>query len=121
MDTMDQVYLASGSFTCLAAIVMLTVYSFTTNWWRTHLGRMMATYAVAETGMSAIFVAGVSFHINPYWFRWVWISLQVTVGLVLWYQTFTIFRLNRSVRKAQEGKHNGDTTERGRASQGTEG
>jgi uncharacterized membrane protein len=118
---MDEVYLASGSFTCLAALVMLTVYSLTTNWWRTHLGRMMATYAVAETGMAAIFVAGVSFHINPHWFRWAWIGLQVTVGIVLWYQTITIIRLNRSVRKAQEGDNNGSTTDRSRAGQGTEG
>ena len=103
MNSTEIVYLASGGFTATAGSVMLIVYSLSTSWWRSHTGRMLVSYAVAETGMSAIFAAAVALHINPLWFRVVWVGLQVTVGLVLWYQTAMIVVLNRA-EKEKEGE-----------------
>lgn len=74
---------------------MMIVYSVTAPWWKSHTGRMLVTYAVAETGMSAIFAAAIVFQINPFWFRAVWVGLQITVGIVLWYQTTMIVILHR--------------------------
>lgn len=96
---MDTLYLVSGCFTSLAGIAMMTVYSVTSAWWRSYTGRMLMTYAVAETGMSAIFASAVYFHISPHWFRAVWVGLQATVGVVLWYQTAMILKLNRQKKE----------------------
>lgn len=103
MNSTEIVYLASGGFTATAGSVMLIVYSLSTKWWRSHTGRMLVSYAVAETGMSAIFAAAVALHINPVWFRVVWVGLQATVGLVLWYQTAMIVILNRT-QEEKEGE-----------------
>lgn len=103
MNSLELTYLISGGFTATAGMVMLAVYSLSTSWWRSHTGRMLVTYAVAETGMSTIFALAVSLHINPVWFRVVWVGLQVTVGLALWYQTAMIVILNRS-EKEKEGE-----------------
>jgi len=95
----EVVYAVSGTFTCTAGLAMLLVYSYVTAWWKSHTGRMLATYAVAETGMSGIFAAAVVLHINPAWFSVVWVGLQATVGFVLWYQTFMIIILNRATKE----------------------
>jgi hypothetical protein len=93
-------YGISGTFTSLAGLAMVLVYSLTNPWWRSHTGRMLITYAVAETGMSAMFAAAVVLHMNPIWFRWLWIGLQATVGCVLWYQTALIVHLTRQARES---------------------
>lgn len=95
MSTIEVIYGVSGSFTCLAGLAMMTAYTLTARWWRSHTGRMLVTYAVAETGMSAIFAAAVVLKLDPVWFRYTWVGLQITVGMVLWYQTGMIIRLHR--------------------------
>jgi hypothetical protein len=92
-------YLIFGSFIISAGIVMVVTYSATNPWWRTHLGRMMITYAVAEILMSSLLMTTVVGHIAPHWFRGVWFGLQTIVGCTFWYQTFTIIRLHRQARR----------------------
>lgn len=104
MKGIELTYAMSGSFTTLAGTVMIIAYSLSAPWWRSHTGRMLVSYAIAETGMSAIFAAATTFHINPVWFRVVWVGLQATVGVVLWYQTAMIIKFNRQSTKEGEQK-----------------
>lgn len=86
----ELLYLISGSFTSAAGFCMVLVYSLTNPWWKTAVGRMLITYAVAETGMSLIFALAIGFHINPLIFRYLWVGLQALVGCMLWLQTSMI-------------------------------
>lgn len=99
MSPVEITYAISGTFVCLAGLVMMTTYTLTNPWWRNHTGRMLITYAAAETGMSAIFAVLVIFRIDPVWFRWIWVSLQASVGVVLCYQTAMILRIHRRARR----------------------
>jgi hypothetical protein len=91
--TVETLYLVSGFFTSLAGFTMILVYSLTNPWWRTLVGRMLITYAVAETGMSLIFALAIGFQINPLIFRYLWVGLQASVGCMLWLQTSMIIVL----------------------------
>lgn len=95
----ELLYLYSGFFTSAAGLLMMITYSLTNPWWRTQVGRMLITYAVAETGMSFIFAMIIGFHINPTVFRYVWVGLQFTVGCTLWFQTGVIIQLYLSRRR----------------------
>lgn len=95
MISFEILYLIFGTFVISAGVIMIAVYSLTNPWWRTHLGRMMITYAAAEILMSALLVSTVVWHFSPYWFRAVWFVLQVVVGCTFWFQTITIIRLRR--------------------------
>lgn len=97
----ELMYLFSGIFTSLAAFLMIVIYTLTNPWWTNHVGRMLITYAVAEMGMSLIFALAIGFHINPVVFRYLWVSLQFTVGCVLWVQTWMIFVLWQRKRRQQ--------------------
>lgn len=98
MTRFEVAYLCFGSFIISAGMAMVTTYSLTNPWWRTHLGRMMITYAVAEIGMSALLMSAVVWHVSPHWFRLVWFGLQAAVGGTFWFQTFTILRFYRQRR-----------------------
>lgn len=95
MGSFEAWYLLFGTFVVSAGVIMVTVYSLTNPWWRTHLGRMLITYAVAEIMMSALLMSTVVWHFSPHWFRGVWFGLQFVVGCTFWFQTFIIIRLHR--------------------------
>jgi hypothetical protein len=99
VTTIEIVYGISGAFVALAGIAMMVTYTLTNPWWNNHTGRMLMTYAVAETGMAAIFALAIMGHLNPIGFRWVWVTLQATVGVVLCYQTAMILRIHRRARR----------------------
>lgn len=92
-------YLVFGSFVILSGLAMVISYSLTSPWWRSHLGRMMITYALAEIGMSTLLMVTVEFSVSPAWFRTVWFVLQTMVGTALTYQTYVIFKVAREVRQ----------------------
>lgn len=95
MKTFEIEYTVFGLFLITAGLAMIVTYTLTNPWWRSHLGRMMVTYAAAEVIMSSLLFATVVFHMHPTWFRNFWFALQVIVGGTFWYQTFTIVRLHR--------------------------
>jgi len=98
-------YLCFGSFVCLAGLTMIATYSATNPWWRTHIGRMLVTYAAAEIMMSFILLLAVVVHIGPHWFRGVWFVLQAIVGGCFVFQTIVILRLHKAARNARELDH----------------
>jgi hypothetical protein len=102
MHAFEIQYLVFGGFNIVACVIMMVTYTITNPWWRTHLGRMMMTYAAAEGIMAALLMSTVVFHFAPHWFRAVWFVLQSIVGLTFCYQTSTILKLHRQrVREAQ--------------------
>lgn len=101
MQTFELLYLVFGGYLALAGLAMVTAYSLTNPWWRSHLGRMLVIYALAEVAMSTLLTSTVVWHFNPYWFRVVWFFLIGIVGLTLTYQTMTIIKLHRQ-RRARE-------------------
>jgi hypothetical protein len=101
MHAFEWMYLGFGSFITLSGITMVVTYSVTNPWWRSHLGRMMITYAVAEILMSTLLMVSVVAHFSPLWFRGVWFALQVTVGVTFCFQTSTILRLHRAKRERE--------------------
>lgn len=96
MSDFEIMYLIFGTFVVSAGVVMITTYSLTNPWWKTHIGRMMITYAAAEILMSVLLLATVVWHVSPHWFRGVWFGLQTVVGCTFWFQTFTIVRLRQN-------------------------
>lgn len=98
MHLFEWMYLIFGGYLVLAGLSMVIAYSLTNPWWRTQLGRMMVTYAMAEVLMSTLLTSTVVWHFNPIWFRTVWFFLIGIVGLTLTYQTYTIVKLNRQRR-----------------------
>lgn len=101
MHTFEWLYLGFGSFLTLAGVTMIVTYSLTNPWWRTHIGRMMITYAAAEVIMSTLLLSAVVWHFNPEWFRAAWFALQLVVGSTFVFQTVMIIKLHRR-RRAQE-------------------
>lgn len=101
MHAFEIEYSIFGGFVILAGLTMIVAYSVTNPWWRTHLGRMMVTYAAAEVAMSSLLMFTVVFHWAPHWFRAIWFGLQTVVGLTLCYQTFTIVRLHLERRRGE--------------------
>lgn len=99
MTSFQWEYLIFGSYVILSGVAMIVSYSLTNPWWRSHLGRMMITYALAEIGMSTILMITVELRVNPVWFRTVWFVLQTMVGTALTYQTYVIFKVAREVRQ----------------------
>jgi len=102
MHAFEWAYLFFGSFIILSGIMMIVTYTLTNPWWRTHLGRMMITYAVAEILMSTLLMVTVVAHFSPLWFRGVWFALQVTVGCTFVFQTVTILKLHRAKRTREQ-------------------
>lgn len=99
----ETLYLIFGSYIICAGLLMVTVYSLTNPWWKSHLGRMMITYAAAEIIMSALLVVTVVWHVSPHWFRAVWFALQVIVGSTFIFQTVVLITLHRArVRQEKE-------------------
>lgn len=98
MSSFETLYLIFGSFIISAGLIMVTTYTLTNPWWRTHLGRMMVTYAVAEILMSGLLMMTIVGHFAPHWFRAAWFTLQTIVGATFWFQTVTIIRLHRRTR-----------------------
>jgi hypothetical protein len=101
-------YAIFGSFVILSGLVMIVTYSLTNPWWRSHLGRMMVTYASAEILMSTLLMVTIEFQVSPIWFRDVWFALQTAVGLCLCYQTSAIIRLHRETKRekiTKVGRH----------------
>lgn len=101
MVKFEVLYLIFGSFITSAGVIMVITYSLTNPWWRSHIGRMMITYAVAEILMSVLLLITVVGHVSPEWFRGVWFGLQVIVGCTFWFQTFTIIKLHRAKRRRE--------------------
>lgn len=101
MHTFEVLYLIFGSFITLSGVMMIVTYSLTNPWWRTHLGRMMITYAAAEVIMSTLLLSAVVWNFSPAWFRAAWFVLQVVVGGTFCFQTVTIIKLHRQ-RRARE-------------------
>lgn len=101
----ETLYLIFGSFVITAGLIMVTVYSLTNPWWKTHLGRMLIAYAAAEILMSVLLMTTVVWHFSPHWFRGLWFALQTVVGCTFWFQTLTIVRL----RKQRAGKERAGT------------
>lgn len=101
MTSFQITYLIFGSFVISAGLVMVTTYSLTNPWWRTHIGRMMIVYAMAEVIMSALLLAAIVWQIHPTWFRVAWFILQATVGCTFWFQTYVIIRIHRSARSQE--------------------
>lgn len=101
MTSFEIMYAIFGSFVTSAGIVMVITYSLTNPWWKTHLGRMMITYAIAEIIMSGLLMFTVLTHISPEWFRGVWFALQTIVGMTFWFQTSVIIRLHREKRRKE--------------------
>lgn len=101
MHAFEIQYLIFGGFNIVACLAMMISYTATNPWWRTHLGRMLMTYAVAEMAMAALLMTTVVWHFSPHWFRGVWFALQVLVGFTFWYQTATIIKLYRRRRAAE--------------------
>ena len=95
-------YLVFGSFVILSGLAMVLSYSLTNPWWRSHLGRMLVTYALAEIGMSTILMVTVEFHTSPVWFRTVWFVLQTMVGIALTYQTHVIIKVHRQQQREDQ-------------------
>jgi hypothetical protein len=95
MTKFEVMYLVFGTFITSAGVVMVLTYTLTNPWWKTHIGRMMITYAVAEILMSALLMATVVWHVSPEWFRGVWFVLQTVVGCTFWFQTYVIVRLHQ--------------------------
>lgn len=102
MTRFEVLYLIFGSYISSAGIIMVLSYSLTNPWWRSHVGRMLVTYAAAEVLMSVLLLVTVVGHVTPEWFRAVWFTLQVVVGSTFWFQTAMIIRLHRQ-RRAQKG------------------
>lgn len=96
MSQFEELYLAFGSFVIIAGVVMIVSYSLTNPWWRSHLGRMMITYAAAEVLSGILLMTTVVWHFSPHWFRAAWFALQFIVGCTFWYQTVTIIQLHRA-------------------------
>lgn len=99
MSAFQVEYSIFGSFVILSGLVMIIAYSLTNPWWRSHLGRMMITYAVAEIFMSTLLMITIDFQVAPVWFRGVWFALQSAVGFCLCYQTYTIISIHRALRR----------------------
>lgn len=99
MTSFQWEYLVFGSFVILSGLAMVIAYSLTNPWWRSHLGRMLITYALAEIGMSTVLMITVEFHTSPIWFRAVWFVLQTMVGVALSYQTYVIIKTARQQRQ----------------------
>lgn len=102
MITFEVLYLIFGSYITTAGTAMVIIYTLTNPWWKTHIGRMMITYAVAEILMSVILMITVIGHVSPEWFRAVWFALQVVVGTTFWFQAVTIIRLHRERRRTEK-------------------
>lgn len=92
-------YAVFGSLVILSGLAMIITYSVTNPWWKTHIGRMMVTYAAAEICMSTLLMVTIEFQIAPVWFRGVWFALQSLVSICLTYQTWTIVRIHRQLRR----------------------
>lgn len=97
----ETMYAIFGSFITSAGLIMVITYSVTNPWWRSHLGRMMITYAMAEVLMSALLMFTILTHISPEWFRGVWFALQTIVGMTFWFQTIMIIKLHRQARNVR--------------------
>lgn len=94
MHAFEIEYSIFGGFVILSGLVMVVIYSLTNPWWRTHVGRMMITYALAEVAMSSLLMFTVVFHWAPHWFRAIWFGLQTVVGCTFWFQTLVIIKLH---------------------------
>lgn len=101
MTWFEILYLCFGSFVTIAGVVMIGTYSATYPWWRSHVGRMMVTYAGAEVAMSLLLLFTVVGHVSPMWFRAVWFALQTAVGGAFCFQTVLLVRLYRQRRERE--------------------
>lgn len=95
MNDFVLLYLCFTGFLITSGLVMIVAYSLSYPWWRSWLGRLVIIYASAEIGMSAILCSAVVWHINPVWFRDLWLGLQAVVGLTFCAQTAIVVRLRR--------------------------
>ena len=91
-----------GSLLCLTAclgfIAVYTVMPFVTGrerWWSHHLGRMMITKASALAGLMLIVVVYYLTDIDPEWIRVARGILAGVVGLMMFYQSWLVYRLQR--------------------------
>lgn len=98
----ETLYLIFGLYITCAGLLMIITYSLTNPWWKSHLGRMMITYAVAEVLMSLLLLIAVVWHVSPYWFRAVWFTLQAVVGSTFVFQTVVLITLHRARQREQE-------------------
>lgn len=108
MSGFETAYLCFGSFVVGSGLAMITTYSLAYPWWRTHVGRMMITYAAAEVLMSLILLLAVVGHVSPAWFRLVWFGLQLVVGCTFTFQTGMILMLRR--RRTEGDENDGQPT-----------
>lgn len=107
-STFALMYLCFTGFLVTSGLTMIVTYSVNYPWWRSWLGRIVIIYASAEIAMSVILCTAVVFHINPAWFRSLWLTLQALIGVTFCGQTAVIVRLRRN-RKRRDLRAVSDT------------
>jgi hypothetical protein len=91
-----------ASFFCLfSGVVFLVAYTMLARWYESPIGRMIATYAAAVTGLAGLtvmfYLAGEDLVMT----RYVRSGLVITIGVVLCYQTAVLVRAQ--TRRKKEG------------------
>lgn len=91
-----------GSLACLAACLafvgMYTVMGYVTHrrrWWHDEVGRMMVTKALAIAGLMGIVVVFYTLDLDAEWIRGVRGVFSGVVAVMMAYQTYLVYRLQR--------------------------
>lgn len=91
-----------GSVVCLTGCVLFvavyTIMGWVTGripWWRSRIGRMMVTKAIALSGLMAIVIAFYLFSIDAEWIRTIRGIFASLVGVMMFYQSWLVYRLQR--------------------------
>jgi drug/metabolite transporter (DMT)-like permease len=86
-------------FCTLAGVVFLAAYSVLARWYASPMGRMIAAYAAAVTGLAGLTVIYyvIDQEITPV--RYARSGLIITIGIVLCYQTVVLVRAQTRRKK----------------------
>jgi drug/metabolite transporter (DMT)-like permease len=86
-------------FCVLAGVVFLAAYTLLARWYASPMGRMVATYAAAVTGLAAVTVVFylIGQELTP--IRYVRSGLITAIGVVLCYQTVVLVRAQTRGKK----------------------
>lgn len=97
-----------GSLLCLAGCLMFvgvyTVMAYVTGripWWRSRIGRMLVTKALAIAGLMLIIIVFYLFEVDATWIRTIRGVFAGLVGTVMFYQAWLVYRLQRFPRETE--------------------
>lgn len=99
MSVSETVSFWSSLFCAVAGLVFLAAYTVLARWYRSPIGRMLATYAASVTGLAGLTVLFYLIGQDLITVRYVRSGLVITIGVVLCYQTAVLIRAQTRWKK----------------------